>query len=373
MAEKKIIIAGGGLAGLICSIHLTRAGVPCQLIEKQSYPFHRVCGEYISNEVVPYLKSLEAYPEALQPSAIQKFQLTSVNGKAAFMPLDLGGFGISRYAFDFFLYQKAKQSGVDFMIDTEVEKIAFDSDSFIVNTNREKLESDVVIGSFGKRSKLDVQLRRSFIQKRSPYVGVKYHVRLKSFPADLIALHNFKEGYCGISHVEEDIINLCYLTHRKNLKSYGNIRSMEEAVLFQNPFLKKIFNESTFLFDKPETINEISFETKAPVEQHILMAGDAAGMITPLCGNGMAMAIHSAKILSEHILRFCHDKNYSRAQMEYDYTSAWNRLFKRRLQAGRLIQQLFGDVWTSNVAVNMARYTPVVANYLMRKTHGVPF
>jgi menaquinone-9 beta-reductase len=373
VADKKIIIAGGGLAGLICSIHLTRAGVECQLIEKQSYPFHRVCGEYISNEVVPYLRSLDAYPEELGPSAIRQFQLTSVNGKAASMPLDLGGFGISRYALDFFLFQKAKQSGVQIIPDTEVGKISFDSSHFIVNTNREQFESDIVVGSFGKRSKLDATLGRSFIRKRSPYVGVKYHIRMKEFPDDLIALHNFKDGYCGISRVEDDRINLCYLTHRKNVKDYGNLRAMEEAILFQNPFLKKIFEESTFLFDKPETINEISFETKAPVEQHILMAGDAAGMITPLCGNGMAIAIHSAKILSEHILRFCHEDNYSREKMEQDYTNRWNALFRRRLQAGRLIQGLFGDVWTSNFAVNMARYTPLVANYLMSRTHGEPF
>ena len=47
-----------------------------------------------------------------------------------------------------------------------------------------------------------------------------------------------------------------------------------------------------------------SFAPKKPVEEHILMSGDAAGLITPLCGNGMAMAIRSAKILSE--TRFYH-------------------------------------------------------------------
>ena len=56
------------------------------------------------------------------------------------------------------------------------------------------------------------------------------------------------------------------------------------------------------LFEKPEVINEITFEKQDPVSNHILMCGDAAGMITPLCGNGMAMAIHSAKILSGLII-----------------------------------------------------------------------
>lgn len=373
MADKKIIIVGGGLAGLVISIHLTREGVPCQVIEKRSYPFHRVCGEYISNEVVPYLKSLEAYPQELRPSSIRKFQLTSVNGKTVSLPLDLGGFGISRYQFDNFLFQRAKQLGVEFLLDTEVDTVSFANDRFTIHTHQENQEADVVIGSFGKRSKLDIQLQRSFTQQRSPYVGVKYHIRLKDFPEDLIALHNFQDGYCGISRVEGNVVNLCYLTHRDNVRRHGNLRAMEESVLFRNPFLKNIFENAEFLFIKPETINEISFETKAPVEGHILMAGDAAGMITPLCGNGMAIAIHSAKILSEHVVRFCRDEYYSREQLENNYSKAWKRHFAIRLWAGRQIQHLFGNVWTSNAAVNLARYTQPAANFLMKQTHGAPF
>lgn len=373
MADKKIIIVGGGLAGLVASIHLTRAGVPCLVVEKRSYPFHRVCGEYVSNEVVPYLKSLDAYPSELFPAQIGQFQLTSTNGKSTSLSLDLGGFGISRFRFDHFLFQKAQRQGVEFRVDSEVERISFEKDRFILQARGEFLEADVVIGSFGKRSRIDVNFNRPFIVRRSPYVGVKYHIRLKSFPAGLIALHNFNHGYCGISRVENDIVNLCYLAHRDALKVSGNIRAMEEAVLFQNPFLKKIFEEAEFLFERPETINEISFETKSPVHDHVLMAGDAAGMITPLCGNGMAMAIHSAKILSEHVLLFCQDENNSREQLERNYSKAWTKLFARRLWAGRHIQRLFGDAWASNLAVNLARNVRPVAKYLMTQTHGVPF
>lgn len=373
MTNKKTAIVGGGLAGLITAIHLSRAGVPCVVFEKRSYPFHRVCGEYISNEVVPYLTSLGVYPEALGPSRIDRFQLTSVNGKSALLSLDLGGFGISRYQFDYFLYQQARGSGVEFHLDSEVEEILFQNETFAMKANGKEYEADVVVGCFGKRSKLDIQLERSFIQKRSPYVGVKYHIRLRDFPEDLIALHNFKDGYCGISHVENNVMNLCYLTHRNNLKVHGSLPAMEKEVLQRNPFLKEIFHQAEFLFDKPEVINEISFETKGPVEQHVLMTGDAAGMIAPLCGNGMAMAIHSAKILSEHILRYCSQSAYTRDQLEEGYAASWEKLFASRLRAGRLIQRLFGDEWTSNLAVGIARNSKPIANFLMSQTHGQPF
>ena len=369
---KKIIIVGGGISGLITGIRLANAGISPILIEKKIYPFHRVCGEYISNETVPFLKSLGLFPEKFSPPALTRFQLTSVNGKVANLQLGLGGFGISRYNFDQFLYEKAIASGVQPLLGTEVNKIQFADNKFWVQIEDQALEADLVIGSFGKRSKIDVQLGRRFIKKRSPYLGVKYHVRT-DHPPDLIALHNFKDGYCGISNIEDGKTNLCYLTHRHNLKAYGNIGAMEEAVLFKNPFLKTIFRNSEFLFEKPETINEISFETKGPVENHILLTGDAAGMITPLCGNGMAMAIHSAKLLSAQVIRYCKESDYKREQLEQDYSRCWNKIFEKRLWAGRQIQRLFGSEWTSDLAVNLMRHSKPLANFLIRKTHGHPF
>ncbi len=368
---KKIIIVGGGLAGLVTANALARAGIVCAVLEKKEYPFHRVCGEYVSNETIPFLESLGLFPEEFLPPSITRFQLTSVNGKSVELPLDLGGFGISRFSFDQFLYQKAKSNGVEFLLNTEVEYTRFTANGFEIKTRDQTLQADVVVGAFGKRSKLDVSLNRKFIRQRSPYLGVKYHLHTQH-PTDLIALHNFQDGYCGISNIEDGKSCLCYLSHSNNLKKFGNIKSMEEQVLYKNPFLKSIFSNSDFLFEKPETIHEISFAVKSPVEDHVLMSGDAAGMITPLCGNGMALAIHSAKIVSELIIDFCHER-ISREEMEKKYAHQWNSHFAKRLWAGRQIQKLFGSVRASDFAVNLARHVKPVARFLVSKTHGDPF
>ena len=368
---KQIVIVGGGLAGLVASIRLAKAGIPSIVIEKKSYPFHRVCGEYISNETIPYLKSLDLFPHEFTPPSITRFLLSSVGGKSETMDLDLGGFGISRYVFDHFLYEKAKAHGVTFLLNTEVEDVTFSNDIFHIKTSSKNLEADVVLGGFGKRSKLDVQLNRSFIQKRSPYLGVKYHLRA-SHPEDLIALHNFDGGYCGMSNIEDGKTTLCYLTHRDNLRQFKNIREMEENILFKNPLLKSVFTNSDFIFDKPETINEISFKTKSPIENHMLMVGDAAGMITPLCGNGMAMAIHASKLASELIIDHINN-SLSRNEMERRYAILWQKNFGARLWKGRQIQKLFGSPMASNIAITLAIHVKPIADGIMRSTHGDDF
>jgi flavin-dependent dehydrogenase len=368
---RNAVIIGGGLGGLITSIQLVKAGIPCALLEKKSYPLHRVCGEYISNEAVPFLKRMGLYPDEFCPPQINRFQLSSLNGKKAAISLDLGGFGISRFTFDHFIYRKALEAGVEFYLDTEVEDVGFSHDRFTIKTQVKNFDADIVIGAFGKRSKLDVALNRSFIKKRSPYAGIKYHIK-REHADNLISLHNFEGGYCGISNVEGGKTNLCYLTHRENLRRCGSIDALESEILSKNPLLKSIFSDSDFLFKKPEVINEISFETKNPIENHMLMIGDAAGMITPLCGNGMSMAMHASKLVSESVITFCKGK-ISRQQLEKMYRDQWQTKFSRQLWKGRQIQKLFGNHILSNAAVNIALHVRPVANAIVRNTHGEIF
>lgn len=361
------------MAGLVTGIRLARWNIPCILIEKKTYPFHRVCGEYISNETKPFLEREGLFPAAFGPPAISKFQLSSVTGKDIFLTLGSGGFGISRFAFDHFLYEKAKQAGVEFLLDTEVESIDLNNNEFEIKTSRLELNAAIIVGAFGKRSKLDARLQRNFFRKRSPFVGIKYHARTQH-PSDLISLHNFRGGYCGISRVEDGKSNICYLTHRDNVKRFKSIREMEESILFGNPHLKSIFTTSEFLAQKPETINEISFETKEPVWKHVLMTGDAAGMIAPLCGNGMAMAIHSAKIVSDLIKSHVGKQTFDRTALEKEYSHAWRDLFAGRLWIGRQIQnRLFGSEFSSNLAVNLAIHFKPVARAIIKTTYGEVF
>jgi menaquinone-9 beta-reductase len=364
----EIIIIGGGLAGLVSSIQLAKAGRKVLVIEKKSYPFHKVCGEYISNETRPFLTSIGVKFEELGVKEISKFQFTSPTGRVLETDLDLGGFGISRYKLDEYLFHLAKQNRVEFLLEKSVESVDYQEDKMIVKTQNQTFESRFVIGSFGKRTKLDATLKRDFLTKRSPYIGVKYHIKT-NFPQDLIALHNFKDGYCGISAIEDDKHCLCYLTTRENLRQHSTIAEMEKQILWKNPHLKKIFTESEFLYDKPEVINEISFAPKTAVENHILMAGDSAGLITPLCGNGMAMAIHGAKLLTNSILQNYDDRNL----VEITHQKTWNQHFRQRLWVGRNVQKLFGNEVVSEIALSSLKLVRPALRAIIKATHGEVF
>jgi menaquinone-9 beta-reductase len=368
---KQVVIIGGGIAGLIAANVIAQKGIGCTVIEKKAYPLQRVCGEYISNEATPFLRSAGLFPSTFNPPQISRFLLTSSRGKSEILPLDLGGFGISRFEFDYFLYQKALEQGVEFILDTEVSDVAYVNQHFCISTSRNTIEAAVVLGAYGKRSKLDALLNRNFISRRSPFVGVKYHIAA-DYPDDLISLHNFPGGYCGICSVENNKVNVCYLSHRDNLKKHKTIDKLEQEVLYSNPKLKDVLVNGTRLWEKPEVINEITFASKTPVENHMLMIGDSAGMIAPLCGNGMAIAIHSAKLACDAVVGFIEGKT-DRNEMEDVYKKKWADNFQMRLLAGRTIQKLFGSPFASSVAIGLALYSKPLARVIIRNTHGNTF
>ncbi|CAN5647464.1 NAD(P)/FAD-dependent oxidoreductase [soil metagenome] len=371
-----VAIIGGGLAGLTLSIQLAKKGYSVILFEKEKYPFHKVCGEYISMESWQFLESIGLPLGDMQLPIIKKLIVTAPGGGILQEALPLGGFGISRFKIDNDLKLIAINHGVVVMDGCKIDGVSFDGSIFTLTSNAATFISKICCGSFGKRSNIDLKLKRDFIHhksnKLSNYIGVKYHIKT-NHPADTIALHNFENGYCGISKIEADKFCLCYLTNAANLKANNNsIKEMEKNVLYKNQHLKKIFTESEIIYDQPVTISQISFSKKTQVEDHILLLGDAAGMITPLCGNGMSMAMHSSKIAAEFIDQYLQQK-ITRNAMEKSYAGKWKQIFSKRLRTGRIIQRLFGRVFITNVFVSIMKQFPYLTRRLIRQTHGQPF
>ena len=368
--NSDVLIIGGGLAGLVAAIHLLHEGLKVSIVEKSGYPKHKVCGEYISNEILPYLQWLGTDVLQLDPTNITKFEFSSRSGKTAKARLPLGGFGISRYALDNFLYQKALDNGCIVLKET-VTNVLFDNDAFTVTTSNQILYSKIVLGAYGKRSNIDQIIGREFINKKSPWLAVKAHYS-GEFPNDVVGLHNFKGGYCGVSKVENDTINICYLADYASFKKYKNIDEYQRNVLYKNKHLKSIFENTSLLFEKPLTISQISFDKKKPVENHIIMIGDTAGLIHPLCGNGMAMGMHSAKIAAELVVDYYNSKIPSRKILEKIYAQQWKKHFAKRLFMGRILAGIFQNTRVTNMLVTLGISIPTLLPLLIKQTHGKP-
>lgn len=371
----QISIVGGGLAGLTLAIQLADAGYSCVLFEKNKYPFHKVCGEYISMESWRFIERLGLDLSELELPKISRLQVSSPAGKLLKHRLDPGGFGISRHLLDAKLAEIAKAKGVVLLDNCRVNNITFADGQFTIETAAGIFRSEICVGSWGKKSNLDTKLSRAFTNEKKSgknYVGIKYHISI-DFPSDLIELHNFENGYCGISKIEENKYCLCYLSDSDNLKKYsGDIKKMEEQVLMKNPFLKKYFGTAQFLFSEPLAISNIRIGYKNAVEDHILMVGDTAGNIAPLSGNGMSMAMRSSFRLNELLADYFNNK-LTRQELEQQYSGFWRSQFKKRVQFSAFLQKLLKNESMTNMAILTLKAFPFLRKILVRSTHGKPF
>jgi flavin-dependent dehydrogenase len=300
---------------------------------------------------------------------IHKVKLTSVSGKTVEQTLDIGGFGISRFKLDDELAKLARVHGVDILENTSASNFEKRHEFYEVSTTAGIFKSQIVCASFGKLAFGNFYKPKA---ERENWVGVKYHIK-HILAEELIALHNFDGGYCGISKIEDERYCLCYLVRASQLNKYSNsLTLLEKNELYRNPYLLEIFNNATFLFEKPLTISNVNFTVKKPVDNHIFYLGDSAGTIAPLCGNGMSNALRSASILAQCLINYFNG-HQDILQTEKQYQHQWNEAFKKRISIGRILQHFFCKKYLTGFFIFMVKYIKPLRQFIIRQTHGDTF
>ena len=368
-----VAIIGGGLAGLSLSIDLKLRGYNIIVIEKSDYPRQKVCGEYISMESYQYLHQLCPALNEHHLPLITRFELTATGKKTFETPLDLGGFGVSRYLLEELLYLEAKRKGVIFLLNNKANDISFNENEkkYTIQTNHSVVNANLVCNSTGRKSNFEVKENGRKPSGKN-YVGVKYHLKIDRDPAK-IEIHNFPGGYCGISNIEDNKSCLCYIVNAKYLKLVKNsIPSLEKNYLHKNERLQKIFNTAEFLLKDPVTISGINFGIKQPVRDNSIYLGDAAGSIAPIAGNGMSMALRSASVLSKYIDQYFQGEISQQVLLE-NYSKFWKKEFTGRIKLSRYFQQLSEYSFLTNITIGIFNGFPGLAGTTIRNTHGQPF
>lgn len=366
-------IIGGGLAGLSLAILLARDGHKVILFEKETYPFHKVCGEYISNESVPFLQSLGVDLAGMHLPHITSLLLSSPSGISVKRPLSIGGTGLSRYVLDEQLCDIAEAAGVAVRTGIKVQQVQFSDDRFVIKASAETVTAKVAAGAYGKNSNIDAQLGRKYKAPNDDelFVGVKHHIRAE-FDSSVVEMHSFPGGYCGMSAIEDGKVNLSYISKARNLKAAGSIPAMEKQMLSRNPFLKKYFDTATFLFARPVTISHVYFQVKAPVADDIIMIGDAAGSIAPASGNGMSMALKSSLLAFRAVGGFLQGA-VDRPAMLQQYTRDYYAAFTERIKVSRQINTMLTHPAVANFAFRAFRLFPWLIDMQSKRMHGDPF
>lgn len=366
------IVIGGGLAGCSAAIQMAEQGYRVLLLEKGTYPKHKLCGEFLSPEVQASFERLGVLQavQAAGAHSIERTHLTAPNGASFRSPLPGTALGLSRYRLDHLLFEHACACGADGRDGTRVRAVSGSLDEgFVVETGGATFEGRVLFGAYGRRGVLDRTLNRSFLHEYSPYVAFKAHYTGIAC-SDQIELHAFPGGYCGLARIEDGRVNVCWISHEEELKAAGGTpEAMIERALVKNDALGRRLERGQRLSDSFLAVSQVSLSRKSMFENDICMIGDTAGMIAPLCGDGMAMALRSAELAVPPAADFL-DGRCSAETFQQHYADAWDRAFRTRMRLGRWIHGSAFRPGFAAAVVRACHLVPALGRWLIQQTRG---
>ncbi len=378
-----VVVIGAGLAGSSIARQLgSRHRV--LLLESERYPVHKICGEFLSPEATSLFSNLGVV-DAIRAAGsvpIRRVAITGRDGSEWRSDLPGEGIGISRWALDPVLFEAACDAGAEGVQGARVRSIRGDADSgFSVEYELDgvacEVRSRLVVGAFGKRSALDRTLGRATDARETNFVAFKMHYTGGDL-GDWVELHAFDGGYCGMSHVEAGRVNACLIARADTLRaSGGSYADMCAGVMRTNPVLAGRLDALVPAMDKPVAISRISFRTRSLFSGDLVMVGDTAAMIAPLCGDGMSMALRGAEIVAP-LLSNVLDGESTLAALRVRYESQWRREFAMRLRLGRWLQAALFRPALARIGLAAVSRFPGLGNALVRATrdtgrvaHGV--
>jgi len=318
-----VAVIGAGPAGSTLAALLAGHGVRVALIERDRFPRDKLCGEFLSYDALPILEPLGVVDELDRAGAprIERCRIISSRQTYEFA-LPHAARGVSRLFFDDLLVRTAKAKGAQVRQGHTV-------------TDLGEVRATVIVGAWGRWGRFDQQLKRAFVRDRAHRnFGFKRHYR-GAHSEGVIELYSFRRGYLGVSAVEGDITNICGLVHASRLSGHrGRWDSFIEALRAEEATLETLYGRYTPEQQSYLSSEPVIFRTRSAVESGIFMIGDASGILDPLTGNGMAMAVQSALLAAPSLLRLLEQPS-RRAEIEEEYRRTHRRYFASRISWSR--------------------------------------
>jgi flavin-dependent dehydrogenase len=314
------LVIGGGPAGSMVALRLAAAGRQVLLLEKESLPHHKVCGEFLSHEAVSYLHQVGVAPRNLGAAVIHHLRFTA-GSKLIATPLPFQALSLSRLVLDEALLARAEAKGCQVLRGVAVESLTprgsdpHDGDWLATLATGESLRASTVFLATGKHNLRGIVRAPA---KQSDLIGFKLHWQLA--PTQILALREhmdlylFPGGYGGLSLVEDDVANLCLVVRRSTLRSRGGWPQLLASILRGNCHLRQLLEGGTALWPRPIAISPIPYGyLLGQPPRGLWCVGDQAAVIPSFTGDGISIALHSAALATHMFLCGASAADYNRS------------------------------------------------------------
>jgi flavin-dependent dehydrogenase len=372
--KSKIAIVGAGPAGTTLAIRLAQKNFDVCLIERERFPRHKLCGEFISPECFGHFRELEVFDEMMSAGGerISETIFYAPSGKNVTVPSkwfnadgERGALSLSRAEMDFVLLEKAKAFGVRVYEETSVSGVLFEkekisavkiktndnqssevaADLFVDATGRARILGKFAEKEISRRVKTNgsrIQNPKSKIQ--NSLVGFKTHLKNVNLDKGACEIYFFKGGYGGLSFVEDNLANFCFLIKSELVKDFNSdAQQIIEKIIFQNERARQTLVNAAPVQDWLAVAVDGFGKKDLNAAPNLFAVGDAGAFIDPFTGSGMLMALESAEILARAIAA----EAFFPEKIAEIYEGLHKEKFQKRLRVCSLIRKA---AFTPNLA-----------------------
>ncbi len=369
--KTKVVIVGAGPAGASLAIRLAQENYRVSLVERERFPRPKLCGEFISPECLRHFRELGVFEEMLTAGGerIAETAFYAPNGKRVGVPSkwfnknESGALSLSRAEMDFRLLEKAKSLGIEVLEEHSAIGFVQEKQEIRGVKLREKdgvikeIFADLVIDATGRARVLGKlaekkigggQKQRTADDKRqTKLVGFKTHLENVNLEKGVCEIYFFRGGYGGLSFVENDLANFCFLVRADVVREFNSdAQQIVKNLVHRNKRAAETLERAKPVRDWLAVSVDSFGEKDLNPGKNLFAVGDAGAFIDPFTGSGMLMAFESAEILAKTLI-----ENPLAETVAEKYKIEHARRFGRRLFVCSLMRR--------------AAFAPVIAGFLI--------
>ena len=345
-----VLVVGAGPAGTVAARQLAAAGVRVRIVDRATFPRDKLCGDTLNPGCLAMLGRLDAAVAGrirARAFAITGMTITGPGGVTvnADYPFGLNGAAVLRRELDEWLLEAAVGAGACFDPGVAVRRPEVTDGPLRVNGVRSTcgrreyaLRARVLIAADGRTSRLAASLGLSkFAAKPRRWAYGAYFAGVSGMSSHG-EMHIRGDGYVGVAPLPGGVANVCVVRERPNLTAGEPAASVVANAIAADGMLRDRFARAAAVSDVA-ILGPLAVESLAAGCPGLLLAGDAAGFVDPMTGDGLRFAIRGGELAAQAAL-----SELETGEPAHQQLLAWRtREFAGKWRLNRTLRSLVGS------------------------------